>query len=108
MSDQEAADIRALLDTQRTAMRANVQSLIAARKQLRSLLEQPTVDSAAVQAAATQVKTQQAALFDARMQTQLALRAKLTPEQWQQWQTLRKGQGHRWMRRGRSFGRGAL
>ena len=106
LSDQQAADFRALLDAQRTAMRADMQSLFAARKQLRSLLEQPTVDPTAVQAAATQVKTQQAALFDARLQTQLALRTKLTPEQWQQWQSLRKGQGHRWARRGPRFGAG--
>jgi Spy/CpxP family protein refolding chaperone len=106
LTDQQATEIRALLDAQRTAARTNVQSLIAARKELRTLLEQPTVDSTAVQGAATQVKTQQAALFDARLQTQLALRAKLTPEQWQQWQTLRKGHGRPWMRRGQGFGPG--
>lgn len=106
LTDQQVTDIRALLDSQRTASRANVQSLMVARKEMRTLLQQPTVDSAAVQAAATQVKTQQAALFDARLQTQLALRGKLTPEQWQQWQTLRKGHGGPWMRRGHGFGPG--
>ena len=106
LTDQQVTDIRALLDSQRTAARTNVQSLTAARKELRTLLQQPTVDTSAVQAAATQVKTQQAALFDARLQTQLALRAKLTPEQWQQWQTLRKGRGRPWMRRGQGFGPG--
>jgi Spy/CpxP family protein refolding chaperone len=106
LTDQQAVDIRALLDAQRTASRANVQSLMVARKELRTLLQQPTVDSAAIQAAATKVKTQQAALFDARLQTQLALRAKLTPEQWQQWQTLRKGRGRPWMRRGQGVGPG--
>jgi Spy/CpxP family protein refolding chaperone len=105
LSDQQAAEIRALLDGQRTAMRANVQNLKATRKQLQSLLEQPTVDLAAVQSAAAQLKTQQAALFDARLQTQIAIRAKLTPEQWEQWQTLRRGSRHHGMRHGPGFGR---
>jgi Spy/CpxP family protein refolding chaperone len=104
LSDQQVSDIRSLLEAQRTTMRTNVQNLMAARKQLRSLLEQPTADTAAIQAAASQVKAQQAALFDERLQTQLALRTKLTAEQWQQWQSLRKGRWHRGMRRGHGFG----
>lgn len=106
LTDQQVTDIHAFLDAQRTAARANVMSLIAARKQLRTLLEQQTSDPAVVQAAATQVKTLQATLFDARLQTQLALRAKFTPEQWQQWQTLRKGMRHRGMGRGPGMGPG--
>ncbi len=95
LTDQQMTDIRSLLDSQRAAARADVQSLIAARKQLRSLLDQPTVDPTAVQAMGSQVKALQAKLFDARLQTQLALRGKLTPEQWQGWLALRKGPGHR-------------
>jgi Spy/CpxP family protein refolding chaperone len=79
LTDQQVADIRSLLQTQRTAARADVQSLIAARRQLRTLLEQPTSDPAAIQAVATQVKGLQAKLFDDRLQTQLALRSKFTP-----------------------------
>lgn len=108
LTDQQVTDIRALLDTQRASTRTNVQSLIEARKQLRTLLDQQAPDQAAVQAAATQVKTLQAALFDARLQTQLVLRAKFTPEQWQKWQTLRKGMRHRWMRHGPGVGPGAF
>jgi len=104
LTDQQVTDIRALLETQRATARTSVQSLIAARKQLRTLLEQQTPDPTAVQALATQIKTQQATLFDARLQTQLALRAKFTPEQWQQWQALRKGMWHRGMHRGPGFG----
>jgi Spy/CpxP family protein refolding chaperone len=77
---------------------------MAARKQLRTLFEQQASDPAAVQAVATQIKSQQAALFDARLQAQLALRAKLTPEQWQQWQALRKGMSHRRMHHAPGFG----
>ncbi len=106
LSDQQATEIHSLLDAQRTTAHANVQNLRAARQQLKSILGQPTVDRTAVQAAATQVKTLQAAVFDAHLQTELAVRAKLTPEQWQQWQTLRHGMGHRGMHRGRGFGPG--
>ena len=95
LTDQQVADIRAALDTQRAAARADLQSLTAARRQLRSLLDQPTTDASAIQTAATQVKELQAKLLDHRLQTLLAVRAKLTPEQWSQWRTLRQGMGHR-------------
>ena len=106
LTDQQVTDLRALLEAQRATTRTSVQSLRAARKQLRTLFEQQTSDPAAIQAVATQIKTQQAALFDARLQTRLALRAKLTPEQWQQWQALRKGMAHRRMHRAPGFGPG--
>ena len=107
LTDQQVADIRSLLQAQRTASRADVQSLIAARRQLRTLLEQPTSDPAAIQGVATQLKGLQAKLFDDRLQTQLALRSKFTPGQWQGWLALRKGMGHRWVRRGSTFRPGA-
>jgi Spy/CpxP family protein refolding chaperone len=107
LADQQVTEIQALLQTQRTATQADVQSLIAARKQLRALLEQPTVDQTAVQNIATQIKTLQAKLFDDRLQTQIALRSKFTPEQWQGWLSLRKGMGHHGWRRGPAFGPGA-
>ena len=106
LTDQQVTDIRTPLDAQRATMRTRVQSLRAARKQLRTLLEQQTPDPTAIQAMATQIKTQQAALFYARLQAQLALRAKCTPDQWQQWQALRKGMAHRGMHRGHGFGSG--
>ena len=106
LTDQQVTDIRTLLDAQRATARTNAQSLMAARKQLRTLLEQQTPAPTAIQAMATQIKTQQAALFDARLQAHLALRAKLTPEQWQQWQALRKGMAHRKMHRAPGFGPG--
>ena len=108
LTDQQAADIRALLETQRTAARADVKNLMAVRRQLRTLLGQQAADPAAIQAVATQVKELQTKLFDGHLQTQLALRAKLTAEQWQGWLALRKGAGHHQMRRGHAFGPGAL
>jgi len=107
LTDQQVADIRHLLQTQRATARADFKSLMAARRQLRTLLEQPTHDSAAIQAAAAQVKGLQAKLFDDRLQTQLALHAKFTPEQWQGWVALWKGRGNRWMRQGPAFRPGA-
>ena len=104
LSEQQATEIRALLDAQRTAARSTGQEMRAARKQLRGLLDQQTPDPAAIQAAATQIKTLQAAMFDAHLQGQLALRAKLTPAQWQQWQSLHSGRGHRGRRPGPGFG----
>lgn len=95
LTDQQAAEIRALLDARRAAARVDLQSLMAARRQLRSLLDQPSADAAAVQAAAGQVKELQAKLLDQRLQTQLAVRAKLTPEQWQKWRELRQDMGYR-------------
>jgi Spy/CpxP family protein refolding chaperone len=107
LTDKQVADIRSQLDAQRTAARADVQNLIAARKQLRTLLEQQQLDSTQIQKVATDVKTLQANLFGARLQTQIALRGIFTQEQWQGWLALRKGMGHQWMRRGRAFGPGA-
>lgn len=110
LTDQQVADIRALLDTQRAATRADRQGLMAARRQLHGLLDQPTADAAAIQTAAAQVKELQAKLLDHRLQTLLAVRAKLTPEQWNQWRTLRHGMGQRGGRHrgGYGFGPGLM
>lgn len=106
LSDQQVADIRAMLDQRRQAARADFQALRDSRRQLRTLLQQPNSDPTNIQTAATQVKTLQDKLFDQRLQTQLAIRAKLTPEQWQHWLELRQGMGHRWMPHGRGAGMG--
>ncbi len=103
LSDQQVADIRNELQTRRAAARGDMQALFAARKQLRTLMQQPNASQADVQAAATQVKQLQDKLFDSRLQTQLAIRAKLTPEQLAKWTELRKGMGHRMRHHGRGF-----
>ena len=115
LTDQQVTEIRGVLEAQRAATRADVQNLITARKQLRSLLDQPTADQAAIQTAATQIKATQDKLFDSRLQTQIALRAKLTPEQWQKWRTFRQGMmgrgrgvGQHGWRRGGGFGAGMM
>lgn len=103
LTEQQTADIRTLLDAQRAAARADLQNLMAARRQLHSLLDQPTSDAAAIQTAGAQVRDLQAKVLDHRLQALLAVRAKLTPEQWSQWRTLRQNMGHRGGR-----GRGGL
>ena len=108
LTDQQVSDIRTLLQNQRTAMRTDVQALMAARRNLRDLLRQQTADPATIQSAATQVKSLQDKLFDQRLQTQLAIRAKLTPEQLSRWVELRKGMGHHGWRRGNAFGGGRM
>jgi Spy/CpxP family protein refolding chaperone len=108
LTGQQLTDIHPLLQAQRTAARADVQGLFTARKKLRTLLGQPTTDLGAIQSAAAQVKSRQAELFDQRLQTQLALRSKLTPEHLACWIELRKDRGHHGMRHGHAFGPGAV
>ncbi len=108
LTDQQVADIRAVLETQRAAARGDLQSLMASRRQLRSLLDQPTADATAIQTTAAQIKELQAKLLDHRLQTLLAVRAKLTPDQWAKWRTLRQNMGHRGGRRWGGFGSGLL
>ncbi len=107
LSDQQVADIRGIVQNQRQASQADRQALIAASKQLHTLLQQPNVDPTAIQAAAGQVKAQRDKLFDQRLQTQLAIRAKLTPDQLAKWAELRQGMGHRrmWRRGAFNWGR---
>jgi Spy/CpxP family protein refolding chaperone len=104
LSDQQVADIRALLEKRREEGRADFQALRDSRRQLRTLLQQQNSEPKAIEGAAAQVKTLQDKLFDERLQTQLAIRSKLTPEQWQRWLEVRQGMGHRWGRRSRGPG----
>lgn len=97
LTDQQAADLQNTLQAQRQATRADVRAMRDARRQLGQLLRTPTADAAAIQAAAAQVKAAQDRLVDQRVEAQLALRAKLTPEQLGKWLELqeRMGQGRR-------------
>ena len=106
LTDQQALDIRNVLQARRDAARGNVQALFAARKQLRDLLQQSNSDPAAIQSAAAQVKQLQNTMFDQRIQTQLDIRSKLTPEQLAKWGEMRKGMGRHGWRRGGDSGWG--
>jgi Spy/CpxP family protein refolding chaperone len=89
LSDQAAADIQDILQKGRPSQQDR-QNLCLARLNLRTLLKQGNSDPGAVQAASDNVATLTKALTDRRLATQLAIRSKLTPEQWAQWQELRK------------------
>lgn len=103
LNDQQAEDIQATLKTMRDDSRADLQALCLARQDLRQLLAKQDSDPAALRAAADRVKALQGKLLDRRVEGQLALRSKLTPEQWAKWLELRKGMGHRRMGRGRAI-----
>ena len=101
LSDQQAEQIRAIVQARQDEARADIQALRQARADLRQLLERQDADPAALKAAAERLKILQGKLLDRRLDTLLALRSQLTPDQWAKWVELRKARGHRWMGRGR-------
>jgi Spy/CpxP family protein refolding chaperone len=100
LTDQQVAEIRSTLEAQREAMRQDARELRAARLRMRQLLTAPTADPAAVQGVTDEVKALQARMLDRRVQNQLAIRAKLTPEQFGKWMELREGMAKRGHGRG--------
>lgn len=96
LSDQQAQDVQQILRGARDASQSDRQALCMAHVALRQLLNQQNSDPAAVKAAGEQVKTLMGQLHDRRLDTVLALRAKLTPEQWAKWVELRKGRRGHW------------
>lgn len=104
LTDEQATDLRNTLQAQRQAMRADFRAMATARKQLGQLLRTPTADAAAIQSAAAEVKAAQERLFDQRVEAQLALRAKLTPEQFAKWLELQERMGKAGRRHGGRFG----
>ena len=101
-SDQQADEIRAAFRAQRDAARGDFQAMCEGRLELRRLMEQQDADPAALKAAGERVKALQAKLLDRRLETYLALRGKLTPDQWLKWVEFRKERGGPW--RGRFAG----
>ena len=89
LSDQTAADIQAILANGRPSPQDR-QTLCLARLNLRTLLKQADSDPAAVQAASDNMAALMKASMDRRLAMQLAIRSKLTPDQWAQWLELRK------------------
>jgi Spy/CpxP family protein refolding chaperone len=111
LSDQQVTDIRSAVQAQRQGMRTDFLALRDARKHLRELMQTPSADAGAIQSAAAQVSQLQGKLFTERINNQLALRAKLTPDQLAKWIELRKTMHPRWggkrgMHGGMGFGPG--
>ncbi|MBI2114597.1 MAG: periplasmic heavy metal sensor [candidate division NC10 bacterium] len=103
LTDQQAEQIRTVLQSRRDEARADVQALCEARLDLRQLLDRQDSDPVALKAAAEQVKALQGKFLDRRIETAITLRSQLTPDQWAKWLELRKTMGRRWMGRGRGF-----
>jgi Spy/CpxP family protein refolding chaperone len=99
LSDSQTDQVRTILQSRREGARADFQALCQARLNLRQLLQQ-NADADTLKGAGDQVKAVQGKLLDRRLDTVVALRNVLTPDQWAKWIELRKARGHRWMGRG--------
>lgn len=106
LDDQQADDIRGTLKAMRDSGGADFQALCEARVELRRLLDDQRSDPAALKAAGERVKALQGKLMDRRLDAHVALRSKLTADQWTKWVELRKERGQGW--RGRRFGGSSL
>jgi len=95
LTQEQAEEIRGVLNAQRDQARGELKQLCAARVELRRLLGSQDADPAAVKSIAEKVKGLQAGLLDRRVDAYLTLRSKLTPEQWQKWIELRQHMGWR-------------
>ena len=100
LTPEQANEIRGVIRTQRDQGRGELQKLCEARVELRQLLGRQDADPAAVKAVTERVKVLQGGMLDRRVDTYLALRSKLTPEQWEKWRELRREMGGRFHRRG--------
>jgi len=110
LSDQQETRLREIREgSQRDAIRRRADVQVA-RLDLRHLMEAPTLDRKAVDAKVKEVSDLQAAGFRARVDTMLAMREVLTPDQMKKWQELRgdRRMGDRPRRgpRGRRMGMG--
>jgi Spy/CpxP family protein refolding chaperone len=93
LTQEQWEGIRAAVRGSREAARDDVAALRQARMELRVRMADPAVDPAALKAAAARVKELQGRLFDRRIETTLAVRNIMTAEQWEKWQSLRRGRG---------------
>jgi Spy/CpxP family protein refolding chaperone len=100
LNQEQATEIRGVIRSQRDQVRGELQKLCEARVELRQLLGRQDADPAAVKTVTERVKVLQGGMLDRRVDTYLALRSKLTPEQWEKWRELRQEMGGRFHRRG--------
>ena len=95
LTQEQANEIRGVLQSRRDQIRGELQQLCEARVQLRQLLGRQDADAADLKAVTEKVKALQSAVLDQRVDTYLALRSKLTADQWQKWIELRQHLGRR-------------
>jgi DNA repair ATPase RecN len=103
LSDQQAEEIQAMLQSRRDEVREDLKALCEARVELRQLLDRQDSDPVALKAAAQRVKAVQGKLLDRRLEAQVAIRSKLTADQWARWLEFRKSMARRWMGHVRRF-----
>ena len=108
LSDEQSTRLREIRESRRHEALQHRTDARAARLDLRRLMESQTLDRKAVDAKVKEIADLKAAGFRARVDTMLAMREVLTPEQRQKWEELRAERGmgtrreHRgWGRRGR-------
>ena len=92
--DQQAEELRVILQAHREAARGAVDALCQAREELRTLMAWPEADAAALRAATDKVKAAHARLLDRRLDGHLELRARLTAAEWAQWVELMGPRGY--------------
>jgi protein CpxP len=105
LSDEQSTRLREIRESRKpeaAQLRSNART---ARLDLRRLLESETLDRKAVDAKVKEIADLHAATFRARIDTMLAMREVLTPEQRQKWQALRDERGKGAGREDRGWGR---
>ena len=95
LTEQQAEEIRTVLRSVRDDARADAQALCETRVEMRRLMAQQDSDPGALRAVSERVKALMGKLMDRRLEAQIAIRSKLSADQWAKWVELRKGRGHR-------------
>lgn len=105
ISDEQSTRLREIRESrQPEAVRLRTDAR-AARQDLRRLLQSETLDRKAVDAKVKEIADFHATALRARIDTMLAMREVLTPEQRQKWQELRNERGMGARREHRGWGR---
>jgi len=107
LSDEQIAELQKMRSENRDRMMRQRTEMRIARQQLQDLITAPTVDTAAIEAQTKRLTDLEAAMTQARVNQQLALRQVLSPEQLEKLRALRsehpgkRGPGRRGFGHGR-------
>lgn len=99
LTDVQKADLQKLRETSRKDRLRKSTDLKIARLDLHSLLRAEKVDEKAVAAKLAEVSAAQAAMLKLRVDSALAMKRILTPEQQKKMQSMRANRGHQRMNR---------
>ncbi|MEO5761682.1 MAG: Spy/CpxP family protein refolding chaperone [Vicinamibacteria bacterium] len=95
ITDAQEADIKKVRETTSRDRRGKASELKAARKDLQTLLRADTVDEQAVNAKLTEIQAAQSAMMKIRVDSTLAMKRILTPEQRKKMAEMRAGRSER-------------